>query len=155
LLVLIILLLLSVYYNKVDANGNVTRNDPVFVTATLDSFLQVFCPLAKGRKTRSAEDDIDNQIAYGFKVAVSNDGATFSKDDSIVIFDSTCVECAKLNGSIICLSKVSGLNYILLALSILCLKRFTIKWLNVIILLMFLISFSRLYSYSTDSSFTL
>jgi len=93
---------------KVDANGNVTRNDPVFVTATLDSFLQVFCPLAKGRKTRSAEDDIDNQIAYGFKVAVSNDGATFSKDDSIVIFDSTCVDCAKFNGSIICSSKVNG-----------------------------------------------
>ena len=79
--------------------------------------LIVFCPLATGRKTRSAEDDIDNQIAHGFKVAVSNDGATFSKDDSIVIFDSKCVDCAKLNGSIICSSKVNGSNYILSACS--------------------------------------
>jgi len=91
---------------KVDADGNLTRDDPVFVPATLDSFIQVFCPLPKERKTRSTAKAIDDQIAYGFKIAVSNNGKAFSKDDSIVIFDSTCVDCAKSNGSIICTAKV-------------------------------------------------
>ena len=76
------------------------------VRATFDSFLQVFCPFQKtDRVRRSTSNPTDTLVATGYRVAVSNSGIQetgFSADDSIIIYDSTCVDCQKQNGTIRC-----------------------------------------------------
>ena len=80
--------------------------EPVTVKATFDSFLQVFCPFPKTKRVRRATSNpTDNVVATGYKVAISNNGIRetgFSDDDSIIIYDSTCVDCQKQNGRIRC-----------------------------------------------------
>jgi len=95
---------------KVDEGGNITRYTAVEVEATLDSFLQIFCPLPKARQRRSETQPIDTHIAYGYKIAVSNNGQHFSKEDTLVIFDTTCVDCLKYNGTIFCTAKVNNVR---------------------------------------------
>ena len=81
------------------------------VKSKFDSFLQVFCPFPKTEGVRrSTIDPTDNVVASGYKVAVSNSGIRetgFSADDSIMIYDSTCVDCQKQKGTIKCSVLVS------------------------------------------------
>ena len=80
--------------------------------ATRLSFAEVSCPLSdpNARSKRSTQpDDKDDYLARGYSISISNDGVNFGDADSIVVFDSTCVNCTKLGTKVICMKTVSKL----------------------------------------------
>ncbi|XP_052274252.1 von Willebrand factor D and EGF domain-containing protein-like isoform X4 [Dreissena polymorpha] len=75
------------------------------VNASLDTFLQIFCPLPK-RQRRSVDSYNSSDVAaHGYRVSVSNNMKNFSNEDTIVIYDSRCTDCEKRNGTIVCTRK--------------------------------------------------
>ena len=77
------------------------------VLAELETSVEVRCMLANDRKRRSADDDLTSDlIARGYKVSVSNDGVTYSDEDILVVYDSTCVNCTISGSQAICVAKV-------------------------------------------------
>ena len=59
---------------------------------------KVFCDLPE-------VDMLDKVIqGYGFRVSISNDGHKFSDEKTLLIFDSTCMDCSEERG---CFQKVS------------------------------------------------
>ena len=78
------------------------------------SFAEVSCPLDKHvtrRKRSELENEPEDYIARGYSIAITNDGINYGLPDSVVIFDSTCVNCTKDDDKIFCKKDVS--NYIL------------------------------------------
>lgn len=74
--------------------------------ANLETFVEVSCSLKQSRKKHATTSDIDDYIAEGYRVSVSNDGVTFSEEDILIIFDSLCVNCSKTDGKVTCIRKV-------------------------------------------------
>ena len=73
------------------------------------SFAEVSCPLDKHvtrRKRSELAHDPDGYIARGYSISISNDGANYGLSDSIVIFDSTCVNCTKDGDRLHCIKDV-------------------------------------------------
>ena len=73
------------------------------------SYAEVSCPLDKHvirRKRSELAHDPDGYIARGYSISISNDGANYGLSDSIVIFDSTCVNCTKDGDKIHCIKDV-------------------------------------------------
>lgn len=60
--------------------------------AVLESMSEVRCPLY--RQKREVNGNNDGYISRGYSISVSNDGVTFSEEDVLVIYDSTCVKCS-------------------------------------------------------------
>ena len=89
--------------------NNTEADESHTVVAEIESSVEVSCPLIYERKRRS--DDIDSdRIARGYKVSVSNDGVTYSEEDILVIYDSTCVNCTVVGSTAMCVAKVSIIN---------------------------------------------
>jgi hypothetical protein len=83
---------------------------PVVVNATMDTFMQIFCPFPNRPKRSLDEHNSSDLIATGYRVSVSNNMKNFSDEDSIVIYDSRCTNCEKQNGTIACTRKVVALR---------------------------------------------
>lgn len=80
----------------------------VDVAGQFESMYEIYCPFPGSRDKRSLPDDNipDNQVSHGFLTSVSNDGKAFSEGDTIVIFDSQCVNCTKVEDKIVCTKEV-------------------------------------------------
>ncbi|XP_060598353.1 uncharacterized protein LOC132752093 [Ruditapes philippinarum] len=90
----------------IDRYNNVEVAETVETSGYFESLFEVYCPLSNGRVKRSKNADLaDDFVSRGFRVSVSNDGNGYSDEDSIVIFDSQCVDCSKVNGKIVCTTK--------------------------------------------------
>lgn len=90
----------------IDRNNNTEVAETVETPGYFESLFEVYCPLSNGRVKRSKNADLaDDFVSRGFRVSVSNDGNGYSDEDSIVIFDSQCVDCSKVKGKIICTTK--------------------------------------------------
>jgi len=70
---------------------------------------EVRCPLSTGKTRRNVDDNSVDYIARGYHVSVSNDGVTYSEEDILVIYDSTCVNCTVDGTVTTCLVKVCSL----------------------------------------------
>lgn len=88
------------------ADGQVSYHEAVDVIGQLDTFVQMFCYFPKSRQTRSAGVSIHDHIASGYAISISNNGETFSDEDSITIFDSTCVNCSDNGQNVSCWKQV-------------------------------------------------
>ena len=80
------------------------------------SFAEVSCPLDKHvirRKRSELSNEPDGYIARGYSISISNDGANYGLSDSIVIFDSTCVNCTKDGDKIYCAKDVRLNDFVL------------------------------------------
>ncbi|XP_052819122.1 uncharacterized protein LOC128244982 isoform X2 [Mya arenaria] len=84
---------------------NVTVFEQVVVPAELETFLEASCELPEVRVKRSTIFLPNDVIATGYLVALSNDGVTFSEEDTLALFDSDCVECEKVKGDLFCRRK--------------------------------------------------
>ena len=72
---------------------------------------EVSCKLPTVRARRSIpESSSGNYVARGFHVSVSNDGVTYSEEDVLVIYDSTCVSCSVEKSITTCVIKVLPLR---------------------------------------------
>ncbi|XP_060560747.1 von Willebrand factor D and EGF domain-containing protein-like [Ruditapes philippinarum] len=91
---------------QIDRYNNVEVAETVETSGYFESLFEVYCPLSNGRVKRSKNADLAGDfVSRGFRVSVSNDGNGYSDEDSIVIFDSQCVDCSKVNGKIVCTTK--------------------------------------------------
>ena len=91
--------------SQVDGHNDVTVDSTTYVPGELDSYIQMLCNLGTTRRKRDDTNTPNAVFARGYNVSVSNDGTLFSIEDSILIYDSSCVECSN-NGTMECSSKV-------------------------------------------------
>jgi len=84
---------------KVLRNNTRTTGETHTAAAEVKSFAEVSCPLPTERTKRNVDDSSVDYVARGYYVSVSNDGVTYSEEDLLVIYDSTCVNCT-VDGSI-------------------------------------------------------
>ena len=77
--------------------------------ATRLSFAEVVCPLDGNKVDGSSSSSRrrDTFIARGYALAIANDGKHFGESDSIVIYNSSCVNCTKTGNQIECNRDVS------------------------------------------------
>ena len=77
--------------------------------ATRLSFAEVVCPLDNDtfEQISNSPRRHDTYIARGYSISITNDGKHFGEPDSIVIFNSSCVNCTKTGNQIECLKDVS------------------------------------------------
>jgi len=61
--------------------------------AELDSFAQAKCSLNVGRSKRDVGNDNLEYVARGYHVSMSNDGVNYSEEETVMIFNETCVNC--------------------------------------------------------------
>jgi len=61
--------------------------------AELDSFVQAKCPLDVRRSKRDVDNDNLEYVARGYHVSMSNDGVNYSEEETVLIFNETCVNC--------------------------------------------------------------
>ena len=70
------------------------------------SFAEVSCPLEHENKRTRREalrsQDEGTYVAWGYSVSISNDAISFGDPDAMVVFDSTCVNCTKIDLDIVC-----------------------------------------------------
>jgi len=79
---------------KVKNNNAYELEEPLTVVAEVQSVTEITCQLPNIRERRSVDDNTAGSvIALGYQVSASNDGVTYSEEDVLVIFDSTCVNC--------------------------------------------------------------
>ena len=98
------------YFSQITASSTVHYSSAVKLEATRLSFAEVVCSLHEVtvRSKRNVKQTAkDTFIARGYDVSISNDGVHFSVADSIIIFDSTCVNCTKVGKNIFCVKDVS------------------------------------------------
>lgn len=96
-----------IFFFEVFETNNTNSEVSHTVVAELETSLEVRCMLANDRRRRSADDDLTSDlIARGYKVSVSNDGVTYSDEDILVVYDSTCVNCTISGLHAICVAKV-------------------------------------------------
>ncbi|WAR09902.1 VWDE-like protein [Mya arenaria] len=86
---------------------SITYGDIVYVRAQIGGFFEVSCSIAKHRKKRSTISPNlfpNDVIATGYLVGISNTNETdsYSEEDSVVNFDTDCVQCSKINGTVSC-----------------------------------------------------
>jgi len=62
--------------------------------AELDSFAQARCPLDVGRSKRDVGNDNLDYVAKGYHVSMTNDGVTYSEEETVLIYNETCVNCS-------------------------------------------------------------
>lgn len=93
-------------FKQVRLSGTITDGREEIVPGQIDTFIQMFCNFPEDRRKRSIETVIKDVVARGYHITVSNDGTLFSDEDTIVIFDSNCVECTNEH-NITCTVKVN------------------------------------------------
>jgi len=81
-------------------NKNMLKLRTSYTTkAEMETMVEVRCPLSKGRKIRDVDDQTNiDVVARGYYISVSNDGTSFSEEDIMVVYDSTCLSCI-VNGT--------------------------------------------------------
>ncbi|KAL4216668.1 hypothetical protein ACF0H5_024391 [Mactra antiquata] len=88
---------------EIDNNHTIHDADSTDVPGHYESMYEVYCPLSESRRRRSVTaDTINERISYGYHTSISNDGNTFSDEDTVIIYDSMCVNCTKIGSNIIC-----------------------------------------------------
>ena len=61
------------------------------------------CPLTRGQKRRSLDSvDRDDVVTWGYYITVSNNGLTFSEENAMVVFNSTCLTCVSTGLTVSC-----------------------------------------------------
>ena len=82
------------------------------------SFAEVTCPLEHANKLSKREALLSPEegtyVARGYSVSISNDAVSFGDTDAMVVFDSTCVNCTKLDIDIVCTRDVRLMFIIIL-----------------------------------------
>ncbi|XP_033745562.1 von Willebrand factor D and EGF domain-containing protein-like [Pecten maximus] len=75
-----------------DINGVVHEEKGTIVTAEIQTFMNLFCPLTMTRRKRDTSGNhVDNNtFIEGYHVALSNDGIHFGDLHTLFIFDSKC-----------------------------------------------------------------
>ncbi|KAL4216825.1 hypothetical protein ACF0H5_024546 [Mactra antiquata] len=91
-------------YFTIDRNNNINVGQSVDVPGYYESMNEIICPLPISTLERSV-DQLDGVLAYGYQISFSNDGTAFSEADTIVIYDSLCVNCTKVGEDIVCTTK--------------------------------------------------
>ncbi|XP_052812915.1 uncharacterized protein LOC128240344 [Mya arenaria] len=110
--------IIYIYADNIADTGFMCRLTPFEVTSSevtyqhektietpgiINGFSEVACDIADHRAKRSATMDFPNEIiAIGFRVGLSNNNNTYSEEDSVVHFDSDCVQCEKHAGNVAC-----------------------------------------------------
>ncbi|XP_052812918.1 uncharacterized protein LOC128240345 isoform X2 [Mya arenaria] len=110
--------IIYIYADNIADTGFMCRLTPFEVTSSevtyqhektieipgiINGFSEVACDIADHRAKRSATMDFPNEIiAIGFRVGLSNNNKTYSEEDSVVHFDSDCVQCEKHAGNVAC-----------------------------------------------------
>ncbi|KAL4221758.1 hypothetical protein ACF0H5_020013 [Mactra antiquata] len=90
----------------IDRESDIHIGQSVDVPGHYESMNEIYCPLSESRRSSDEENDtLDDIIAYGYQVSFSNDGILFSEADTIVIYDSLCLNCTKIDGDIVCTTK--------------------------------------------------
>ena len=94
---------------QVTENSTVVYSEPTKLPATRLSFAEVVCPLDNDtfEHISNSPRRHDTFIARGYSISITNDGKHFGESDSIVIFNSSCVNCTKTGNQIECLKDVS------------------------------------------------
>ena len=98
---------------QVTENSTVVYSTSTKRPATRLSFAEVLCPLDINDTLRYITNPSrhhDTYIARGYAISITNDGLHFGDSDSIVIFNSSCVNCTKTGNQIACLRDVSLYN---------------------------------------------
>ncbi|KAH3730675.1 von Willebrand factor D and EGF domain-containing protein-like [Dreissena polymorpha] len=73
------------------------------VAGVRQTYMEVSCPFAQSdERTVNDEADIDDIVARVYNISLSNDGVNFSEDDSLIVYDSACVICRRVEGFIEC-----------------------------------------------------
>lgn len=92
------------------------KKTPYTTQGSAETMFEVRCPLTLARKRRSVDvDDRVDVMTWGYYISVSNDGITFSEEDAMVVFDSTCLNCIVTGSTASCEANVSFLQYIYIA----------------------------------------
>lgn len=78
-------------------------------SAEVKSFAEVSCSLTTERTKRNVDDVTVEYLARGYHVSVRNDGISYSEEDVLVIYDSTCVNCSVEGSITICILTVNTL----------------------------------------------
>ena len=97
------------HFIQVTDNSTVVYSASSLKPATRLSFAEVVCPLDEHNFDGSsgASRRQDTYIARGYSIAIANDGIHFGESDSIVIYNSSCVNCTKTENEIECYRDVS------------------------------------------------
>lgn len=98
---------ISGFVLQVKVNNDTELEEALTAVAEVQSMSEIRCPLPTSRTRRSIGDSLAGAyIARGFHVSVSNDGVTFSEEDVLVIYDSTCVHCTVEGSTTTCAVQV-------------------------------------------------
>ena len=95
-------------------NGTIIYSTAVKRPAKRVSFAEVTCPLqheTKRTKRAALQNQEGSYVARGYSVSISNDAISFGDTDSMVVFDSTCVNCTKIGIDIVCTKDVRFIFY--------------------------------------------
>jgi len=88
---------------KISITNKYELDEAVTAIAEMETVFEIMCLLPTFKTRRSvAESSTDDYIARGYHVSVSNDGVTYSDEDVLVIYDSTCVSCTVDISTITC-----------------------------------------------------
>ncbi|XP_052217770.1 von Willebrand factor D and EGF domain-containing protein-like [Dreissena polymorpha] len=83
----------------------VTKED-YRVIGVPQTYMEVSCQLAQ-RKKRSVDAEIDDIMARVYNISLSNNGVNFSEKDTLLVYDSACVNCNKTEDTFTC-KKLTG-----------------------------------------------
>ncbi|XP_048251834.1 uncharacterized protein LOC124131921 [Haliotis rufescens] len=81
----------------VDLQGLETRVSTTVARARVASVSEVVCSLPTQRRTQSIAD-----VVNGYRVAISNDGITFSEHSTLIVYNSECQACSVDSDSVTC-----------------------------------------------------
>lgn len=81
---------------QIPYQGNINYLETVNIEANHNSISDVICPFPPNRKKRSAYFP----FVSGYKIAMSNNGKTFSQSHFMYILDSTCQDIKNISGEI-------------------------------------------------------
>ena len=74
------------------------------------SFAEVICQLENETTLENIWKETAHKEAYiarGYSISITNDGVHFGESDSMLIYNSSCVNCTKAGNQILCDKNVS------------------------------------------------
>lgn len=83
-------------FSQIPYQGNINYLETVNIEANHNSISDVICPFPPNRKKRSAY----SPFVSGYKIAMSNNGKTFSQSHFMYILDSTCQDIKNISGEL-------------------------------------------------------
>ena len=95
---------------QVTANSSLIYSTAYTRPGSRLSFAEVICPLLNESVVPADLSNIawkGSYIARGYTIAIANDGIHYGEYDSIVVYDSTCVNCTKVGNNVTCTQTVS------------------------------------------------